>query len=147
MEDTATSLAPAVPRPAPAPGDTARHQAIVRKRIAVVAGLLCVTAAIAALCVRFGPELLAFVGDAPRFRAWVDDAGAMGRVLFVAANMAQAVFAFLPGEPLELGATHSASGRARYGASWPARWEPPWSWCWCAPSACASWGCSSRPRR
>ena len=58
MEDTATSLAPVVPRPAPAPGDTARHQAIVRKRIAVVAGLLCVTAAIAALCVRFGPELL-----------------------------------------------------------------------------------------
>ena len=79
MEDTATSSAPAVPRPAPAPGDTARHQAIVRKRIAVVAGLLCVTAAIAALCVRFGPEPLAFVGDAPRFRAWVDDAGAMGR--------------------------------------------------------------------
>ena len=97
MEDTATSLAPAVPRPAPAPGDTARHRAVVRKRIAVVAGLLCVTAAIATLCVRFGPELLAFVGDAPRFRAWVDDAGAMGRVLFVAANMAQVVFAFWEG--------------------------------------------------
>ncbi|WP_418255963.1 TVP38/TMEM64 family protein [Gordonibacter urolithinfaciens] len=86
---------------------SARHRAIVRKRIAVVAGLLCLTAALAALCVRFGPELLAFVGDAPRFRAWVDDAGALGRILFVAANMAQVVLAFLPGEPLELGAGYA----------------------------------------
>ena len=107
MEDTATPLAPAAPRPATVPGDAARHRAIVRKRIAVVAGLLCLTAALAALCVRFGPELLAFVGDAPRFRAWVDEAGAMGRFLFVTANMAQVVLAFLPGEPLELGAGYA----------------------------------------
>ena len=162
MEDTATPLAPAVPRPTPGdaagrrahrvaeadatagnvprragethgPVATTRsrkpavagearndasteavsqkssvgHRAIVRKRIAVVAGLLCLTAALAALCVRFGPELLTFVGDAPRFRAWVDDAGALGRILFVVANMAQVVLAFLPGEPLELGAGYA----------------------------------------
>ena len=110
MEDTATPLAPAVPRPTPGdaagrrahrvaeadatagnvprragethgPVATTRsrkpavagearndasteavsqkssvgHRSIVRKRIAVVAGLLCLTAALAALCVRFGP--------------------------------------------------------------------------------------------
>lgn len=53
------------------------------------------------------PELLAFVADAPRFRAWVDETGWLSRVVFVPANMAQVVFAFLPGEPLELGAGYA----------------------------------------
>ena len=58
-------------------------------------------------CVLYGPELLAFVADAPRFRAWVDETGWISRIVFVLANMAQVVFAFLPGEPLELGAGYA----------------------------------------
>lgn len=85
----------------------AEHRALVRKRAAVIACLAGITVVLAALCVRFGPELLAFVGDASRFRAWVDETGALGRVLFVAANTAQIVFAFLPGEPLELAAGYA----------------------------------------
>ncbi|MFR1638845.1 MAG: hypothetical protein ACLSVD_06465 [Eggerthellaceae bacterium] len=42
----------------------------------------------------------------------MDETGWISRIVFVLANMAQVVFAFLPGEPLELGAaTRSASGR------------------------------------
>lgn len=81
--------------------------ALVKKRIIVIAGLLFLTAGLTALCMVYGPELLAFVGDAPRFRAWVDDAGWLSRVVFVLANVAQVVLAFLPGEPLELGAGYA----------------------------------------
>lgn len=83
------------------------RRSLVRKRAAVIVGLLAVTAGLVALCVTYGPELLSFVADAPRFRAWVDEAGWMSRVAFVLANMAQVVFAFLPGEPLELGAGYA----------------------------------------
>lgn len=72
-----------------------------------MSALLALTAGLAAFCILYGPELLAFVADAPRFRAWVDETGPLSRVVFVLANMAQIVFAFLPGEPLELGAGYA----------------------------------------
>lgn len=83
------------------------RKTLIKKRIAVIVGLLALTAGLAAFCILYGPELLAFVADAPRFRAWVDEAGPLSRVVFVLANMAQIVFAFLPGEPLELGAGYA----------------------------------------
>lgn len=91
-------------RHAPADGE---RRSLVKKRVAVIVGLLALTAGLGALCIAYGPELLAFVADAPRFRAWVDETGWLGRVVFVLANMAQVVFAFLPGEPLELGAGYA----------------------------------------
>lgn len=83
------------------------RKTLIKKRIAVIVGLLALTAGLAAFCILYGPELLAFVADAPRFRAWVDKTGPLSRVVFVLANMAQVVFAFLPGEPLELGAGYA----------------------------------------
>ena len=83
------------------------RKTLIKKRIAVIVGLLALTAGLAAFCILYGPELLAFVADAPRFRAWVDETGPLSRVVFVLANMAQVVFAFLPGEPLELGAGYA----------------------------------------
>ena len=83
------------------------RKTLIKKRIAVIVGLLALTAGGAAFCILYGPELLAFVADAPRFRAWVDETGPLSRVVFVLANMAQIVFAFLPGEPLELGAGYA----------------------------------------
>lgn len=85
------------------------RRVLARKRIAVIAGLAALTAGIAALCVLYGPQLLAFVSDAPRFRTWVNETGALSRIAFVLANMAQIVLAFLPGEPLELGAGYAFS--------------------------------------
>lgn len=118
MEETATLIAPRDPAlagVAPSAGASAPcaapleedRCALVRKRVAVIVGLLCLTVGLATLCVRFGPDVLAFVADAPRFRAWVDEAGVVGRLAFVLANMAQVVFAFLPGEPLELAAGYA----------------------------------------
>lgn len=83
------------------------RKTLIKKRIAVIVGLLALTAGLAAFCILYGPELLAFVADAPRFRAWVDETGPLSRVVFALANMAQIVFAFLPGEPLELGAGYA----------------------------------------
>lgn len=94
----------------PLPAQTSlpnERRILMRKRIAVVVALVVLTAGIGALWVLYGPELLAFVSDAPRFRAWVDETGALARVAFVVANMAQVVLAFLPGEPLELAAGYA----------------------------------------
>lgn len=110
MEDVASLRSPVGPLPdAAGAAETQRddRRSLIKKRVAVVVGLLAVTAGLAALCIAYGPELLAFVADAPRFRAWVDEAGWMSRAVFVLANMAQVVFAFLPGEPLELGAGYA----------------------------------------
>lgn len=112
MEDTA-SLQPqrmAPPTSANTPianKPTPGSRTLLYKRIAVIVGLLALTVGLAALCVQFGSEALAFVADAPAFRSWVDDTGVLSRIAFVAANMAQVVFAFLPGEPLELAAGYA----------------------------------------
>lgn len=94
------------PTPAPAPAPEPRAN-IVAKRIAVIVALVVLAAAITALCLHFGPDALAFVADAPRFRAWIDEAGIAGSLAFVGANVAQVVIAFLPGEPLELAAGYA----------------------------------------
>ncbi len=84
-----------------------KRRILRRKRAVVIAGFAALCAGIVALWASYGPELLAFVADAPRFRAWVDEAGALSRIAFVMANMAQVVIAFLPGEPLELAAGYA----------------------------------------
>ena len=84
-----------------------KRRILRRKRAVVIAGFAALCAGIVALWASYGPELLAFVADAPRFRAWVDEAGALSRIAFVMANMAQIVIAFLPGEPLELAAGYA----------------------------------------
>ncbi len=91
----------------PARSQAQNRASLVRKRIAVITGLALLSAGIAGLCFAYGPQLLAFVADAPRFRAWVDEYGLASRLAFVAANVAQIVFAFLPGEPLELAAGYA----------------------------------------
>ena len=108
MEDTATSLAPAVPRPmAPASSTQARKRGASPTNASSSGPKRTHSAAMAAVT-HSRPATTAM-----RFRtiAWCravsPGAGAMGRVLFVAANMAQVVFAFLPGEPLELGAGYA----------------------------------------
>lgn len=108
MEKTAalTASRTDISRETPSPNQDKRRS-LVRKRIAVIVGLVALLAGIGALWMLYGPDLLAFVSDAPRFRAWVDDTGAASRLAFVAANMAQVVIAFLPGEPLELAAGYA----------------------------------------
>lgn len=86
--------------------ETARNQLVIKRAAAIIA-LAAVSGACVALCAAFGPDALAFLADAPRFRSWIDDAGIAGCAAFVAANAAQVVIALLPGEPLELAAGYA----------------------------------------
>lgn len=88
-----------------APENKPAHLAL--KRVAVVAMLLVPLVAAGIAWALFGPDAFGLVFDAERIRAWVDAAGAVGRLLFVAAGMLQVVVAVLPGEPLELAAGYA----------------------------------------
>ena len=116
MEDTAplrtsTVTLPPLPRTHGNAPDNATiatdRRSLLKKRAAVIVGLLALTAGLAGFCVLYGPELLAFVADAPRFRAWVDSSGLWGRVAFVGMVVFQLIIAIIPGEPLEMGAGYA----------------------------------------
>lgn len=77
------------------------------KRGIAIAFLLALTGLLTALCVAFGPQLLAFASDASAVRAWAQANAPWSYGAFCLANMAQIVFAFLPGEPLELAAGYA----------------------------------------
>ena len=74
------------------------------QRCCTIAGLvICAGAFIAAYAV-FGKELLAFVSDTERFRAWLDGYKGAGAVIFVAIRAVQTVVKIIPAEPLEIAA-------------------------------------------
>lgn len=57
--------------------------------------------------IKFGSELLAFVSDADRFKAWLDSYGHLGKVIFVAVRALQTVVKIIPAEPLEIGSGYA----------------------------------------
>lgn len=67
---------------------------------------------IGVLCVVVGKPLVEFVSEPELFRAWVDEHGLFGRVAFVGMMILQVFVAFIPGEPLEIGAGYA------FGAVW-----------------------------
>lgn len=54
-----------------------------------------------------GKPMLRFVGEPESFRSWVDSHGVWSRVVFVLMVILQVVIAFIPGEPLEIGAGYA----------------------------------------
>lgn len=54
-----------------------------------------------------GRPMIRLVRTPELFRAWVDDHGLWGRVLFVGMVVLQVVIAVIPGEPLEIGAGYA----------------------------------------
>lgn len=54
-----------------------------------------------------GRPMIQFVSDPQQFRDWVDESGLWGRIAFVLMMMFQVVIAFVPGEPLEIGAGYA----------------------------------------
>ncbi len=54
-----------------------------------------------------GRPMIEFVSTPQEFRAWVDSSGIMGRIYFILMVMFQVVIAFVPGEPLEIGAGYA----------------------------------------
>lgn len=61
----------------------------------------------AAVCWFVGRPLVQFVSEPERFRSWVDSHGVWGRLAFVGMVVLQVVVAFIPGEPLEIGAGYA----------------------------------------
>ncbi len=59
-----------------------------------------------------GRPLIRFVGQPELFRAWVAKSGIWGMLAFVGMTAFQVVIAFVPGEPLEIGAGYA------FGAFW-----------------------------
>lgn len=54
-----------------------------------------------------GRPLVQFLSEPERFREWVDEKGFLGRVAFVGMIVLQIFVAFIPGEPLEIGAGYA----------------------------------------
>lgn len=59
-----------------------------------------------------GRPLIQFVGEPEKFRAWVQISGIWGMIAFVGMTVFQVIIAFVPGEPLEIGAGYA------FGAAW-----------------------------
>lgn len=54
-----------------------------------------------------GRPMIQFVSDPEKFRNWVNVSGIWGRICFVLMVVFQVVVAFVPGEPLEIGAGYA----------------------------------------
>lgn len=61
----------------------------------------------ALLCWIVGKPMIEFVSQPEKFRAWVDSHGLWGRLAFVGMMAFQIIAAFIPGEPLEIGAGYA----------------------------------------
>lgn len=56
---------------------------------------------------KFGSELLSFVSDADRFKAWLDSYGNLGKIVFISVRALQTVVKIIPAEPLEIGSGYA----------------------------------------
>ncbi|MBQ3547879.1 MAG: TVP38/TMEM64 family protein [Clostridia bacterium] len=86
---------------------TDKQKKIVSASVIVAFILFC-----AAVGWFIGRPLVRFVGEPEKFRAWVQTSGVWGMVAFVGMTVFQVVIAFVPGEPLEIGAGYA------FGAFW-----------------------------
>ena len=64
--------------------------------------LLCGVALAAAIGLWAGEPILRFASNPEALRAWVNESGALSRLAYAGMVTLQIVFAFIPGEPLEL---------------------------------------------
>lgn len=63
-------------------------------------------------CFAWGGQIVRFVSDGEKFRRWVDSGGRWAKAAFVLIMALQIVLAFIPGEPLEIGAGYA------FGVGW-----------------------------
>lgn len=73
---------------------------VLRRRFAALGLMGAVICAVA--CWQYLPGLLAWLSDARAVRAYVAEHAIASRLVMVGINMLQVIFAFLPGEPVEL---------------------------------------------
>ncbi len=74
-----------------------------RQRKIAAAVLLCaVIAVLTAAGFVVGRPLMRYVSEPERFRVWVDEHGAAGRLVYIATVIFQVIVALMPGEPFEI---------------------------------------------
>lgn len=78
-----------------------------KKKLWTALGLIGGLLLMGALCFWAGKPLIGFVSNPEAFRAWVREQGLWGRVAFVGMMALQIIIAFIPGEPLEIGAGYA----------------------------------------
>lgn len=78
-----------------------------RQQIAVTITSCIFIAAFIVCYIVFGSELLEFVKDADRFKAWLDSYGSLGKIIFVGVRALQTVVKIIPAEPLEIGSGYA----------------------------------------
>ena len=79
-----------------------------RRRKQLAAGALVIFIVLMAAVAWFiGRPMIRFVEEPDLFRAWVDSHGVWGRLAFIGMTVLQIVVAFIPGEPLEIGAGYA----------------------------------------
>lgn len=54
-----------------------------------------------------GRPMISFVSEPEKFRLWVSDKGILGKIAFIGMVAFQVIVAFIPGEPLEIGAGYA----------------------------------------
>lgn len=99
-------MEPSAPIPVDLPAASKRCSLLAKRALAIGA-LVALTAALGGFCIAFGPQLFSFIADAEAVRAWASANAPWSQLVFILANAAQIVFAFLPGEPLELAAGYA----------------------------------------
>lgn len=78
-----------------------------QRKYFAAAGIVVFLLFLCALTYFIGRPMVAFFEEPDRFRAWVDARGMWGRLIFLAMVILQMLVAFIPGEPLELGAGYA----------------------------------------
>lgn len=96
----------AAPKAVPASPARARRR-LWAKRAGVLSALAAVCGAMAGWLALYGQEAFALFSDGARAQAWADSLGPAAPLAMAGLVAAQVVFAFLPGEPLELGAGYA----------------------------------------
>lgn len=84
-----------------------KRKQMARRRIAAIAIALVGIAAMTAMGLAIFRPLINSLNDPAAFQAWVDKKGAFGQLAFVGIMALQVIIAWLPGEPLELGAGYA----------------------------------------
>lgn len=77
-----------------------------KKRIGLLA-LLIAVAFMGMVTWVVGRPMVRFVSDPEKFRFWVEGHGIWGRLVFLGMMVLQVIVAFIPGEPLEIGAGYA----------------------------------------
>lgn len=82
------------------------------QKIAAIVSIAVFVIVLVLLTIFVGGPIIKTLGDPASFRAWVDERGFWGRVLFVGVIVLQVIIAFIPAEPLEIAAGYA------FGAVW-----------------------------